>query len=632
MHVATRVNQLHLASLAVCLRIAMSTNASRCSRSRSAARYAPLPLSPGSLRDMPTEVLRLHLSNLRLVTTGQRAALVQRLRAHLRTAGDATRAPSARDSDPSGPESSGSDSDSPPPEDPEADESKEDSDHDSDSPPPEDPDEGEEDSDRDSETDPSGTPPSSSPPDAEALEPPRARPRTHRHTAVPRGPEPHRRSATSRRRRDGHSLRAPPDSSGDRPRHTTTSRRRHDGHSLRAPPDGSGDHRHIATSRHRRDGHSRRASPDSSGDHRRSATSAHRQDGQMHRAPPGSPGGARRRGRQRSPSSSRSSPCSSSSADSHRHRRPRKRRRYSSTSSTSTTSSSSPHRHHRHGHRRRHRDSSEDWAPPSGISCAPPLSRRLSHRIRRGKYVRFESLLLPSDTPPVTGLGPTKSRAHRSRDGRKVSDLASWLEAWNRYICSRLNAHPALALELAKYQTLVAMLFAHYPVAACLRYDRLFRQAASQDASIRWDALREDIYVWSFTRHSSPPPSPPRPTARHVTARQSFRDRPPVISRLGPPPNPGHTPRLTTGPHTCHPLSHRPGDLPPLQLRAVHQGRRVPVRPCLLDPRLPRATPRQRVSQAVDLSSSEPPPPYDGLNSRWSCDITPTRPGSPGCY
>ena len=451
-------------------RIAMSMNTCRCSRSRSAARHVPLPLSPGSLRDMPTEVLRFHLSNLCLVTTGQRGALVQRLRAHLHTAGDATRAPSACDSDPSGPESSGSnsdspppedpeaeeskedsnhDSDSPPPEDPEAEESKEDSNHDSDSPPPEDPEEGEEDSDRDSKMDPSGIPPSASSPDVEALEPSWERPRTRSHTAVPCGPEPHRHSATSWRRRDGYSLRAPPDSSGDLC--------------------------HTAT-----------------------------------------------------------------------------------------------------------------------------------------------------------------SQAHQSRDGWKVSDLASWLEAWNRDICSHLNAHPALTLELVKYQTLVAMLFAHYPAAACLRYDRLFWQAASQDASILWDALREDIYVWSFTRHSSPlpspPPPPPHPTPLPATQPPGSPFGTALLSSPAwapPPPNPVHTPHLTTGPHTCHRLSHR---LPPLQLRAVHQGRRVPVRPCLLDPRLPRATPRQRVSQAVNMSSSEPPPPYDGLNSRWSCNITTTRPGSPGCY
>ena len=34
-------------------------------------------------------------------------------------------------------------------------------------------------------------------------------------------------------------------------------------------------------------------------------------------------------------------------------------------------------------------------------------------------------------------------------------------------------------------------------------------------------------------------------------------------------------------------------------------------------------------AKGVPLSSSESPPPYDGLNSRWSCDITPTSLGLP---
>ncbi len=70
----------------------------------------------------------------------------------------------------------------------------------------------------------------------------------------------------------------------------------------------------------------------------------------------------------------------------------------------------------------------------------------------------------------------------------------------------------------------MAMLFSHYPSHACLRYDRLFRQAASQDATLRWDAIKEDIYVWCLTRNSPPSPTPV-PTDRQLTA-------PPVLSWL----------------------------------------------------------------------------------------------------
>ncbi len=84
-----------------------------------------------------------------------------------------------------------------------------------------------------------------------------------------------------------------------------------------------------------------------------------------------------------------------------------------------------------------------------------------------------------------------------------------------------------MALELAKYQTLIAMLFCHYPATSCLRYDRLFRQAASQDASLRWDTVKEDIYVWCLTRQSPPPlQGLPLPDRRPLQ-QQSFRWRQP---------------------------------------------------------------------------------------------------------
>lgn len=100
-----------------------------------------------------------------------------------------------------------------------------------------------------------------------------------------------------------------------------------------------------------------------------------------------------------------------------------------------------------------------------------------------------------------------------------MTDLPSWLEAWNRYLCCHLSYFPLTALEMVKYQTLLIMLFAHHPPQHCLEYDRLFRQSAAQDTSLRWDAIKEDIYVWAITKRS-----------------QSFRDKPNIMSRLGPQP------------------------------------------------------------------------------------------------
>ena len=95
--------------------------------------------------------------------------------------------------------------------------------------------------------------------------------------------------------------------------------------------------------------------------------------------------------------------------------------------------------------------------------------------------------------------------------------MASWLEAWNRFICCHLSYYPATVLKMAKYQSNMTTLFTNHPPAHCLEYDCLFRQAASRDTSIRWDVIKEDIYVWSVTKRST-----------------AFRDRFSIMSRLGP--------------------------------------------------------------------------------------------------
>lgn len=257
----------------------------------------------------------------------------------------------------------------------------------------------------------------------------------------------------------------------------------------------------------------------------------------------------------------------------HRKHGPRWRRRHhdpstspSSDSSTSSSSSSGSdtdtssdrkhsmrkhvhHKKHSRRHRRhprrhsRHSPATRDWLDPAisgDIPCAPPLSRHIRHRIRRGKYVRFDKLLLPPNTPFVQQITNPAKHKKKHATTRQVHDGASWLEAWNRYLCTRLSYHISMALELAKYQTMMAMFFMHHPPAACITYDKLFWQAAAADRTLRWDCIKEDIYIWSLTQ-------------RHTPFRGSFRDKVPITARLGPPTNPTDPlkPPLNCATHTA---------------------------------------------------------------------------------
>ena len=248
---------------------------------------------------------------------------------------------------------------------------------------------------------------------------------------------------------------------------------------------------------------------------------------------------SQRRGGSPSPSSSPSSSSYSSST--------------SSTSSSSTGSSSSDdghHSHHRcrhrrhshHGKNRRHRNHHSRRRKHRRrrelVSCIPPLSSRLRHKIIHGEYVNFDRLLLPSDVPPLASASRSGRRKHASRT---VSDRASWQESWNQYIATRVAHDPALGLALVKYQAILGMLFNHHPPAACIAYDRLFRQGAARDPSVRWDRMNEEIFVWALTPSSQvqhpadPGPSYSNSRPQHFRAPQP--DRNPISARLGPAPS-----------------------------------------------------------------------------------------------
>ena len=83
--------------------------------------------------------------------------------------------------------------------------------------------------------------------------------------------------------------------------------------------------------------------------------------------------------------------------------------------------------------------------------------------------MRYFILYFSPQSPPHSHpIKPSKTK----RTKRQVTDLHSWLEAWNRYLCARLASY---ALELTKYHTMIAMFLNHHPPQHCIEYDKLFR-------------------------------------------------------------------------------------------------------------------------------------------------------------
>ena len=189
------------------------------------------------------------------------------------------------------------------------------------------------------------------------------------------------------------------------------------------------------------------------------------------------------------------------------------------------------------GRKRHHGDSSDysssdssdsevyDSLPYLPLRTPPP--RYIRERIKRGKYVSFSRLLEKSRVSQGSKLP-----ASRSRD---VHDLASWLEAWNIYLPIRVAHDPPMALELVKYQGIICALFASFGPASGIGYDRLFRHHAAEDPSLRWDTLKEDIFVFQTNSSQKAP----------------FRKQ--VFSRLGPQPdqNPNRESHAPSGVEIC---------------------------------------------------------------------------------
>ena len=186
---------------------------------------------------------------------------------------------------------------------------------------------------------------------------------------------------------------------------------------------------------------------------------------------------------------------------------------------------------------------------------------------------------------------------------------------------------PPLALELAKYQTILAMLFSQYPASHCLRYDRLFRQAAAHDPTLRWDELKEDVYVWCFTRHISPH----RPTDRRTAAPllgspfvTGLTSTATLAHRLPHPPLPSSAYFASANSLSPHHAPSNPGSTPPWPTCAGHpptlySGSATPRRTPVGGPLCPYATMARYLAGGAPTSAPAQRPLFTFASS---CPLT----------
>lgn len=174
--------------------------------------------------------------------------------------------------------------------------------------------------------------------------------------------------------------------------------------------------------------------------------------------------------------------------------------------------------------------------PTAPLTQPPPLPDKVRQKIVRGEYIDLDTLLPESLYPARHGLSPSPSFTLRlssdssSADGdvviaqqkpaakRTIRDLPSWMEAWNVYIQVVVQQHPARALSMLAYQSIICAASISFPPRCWLRYDQRFRACAAADTTIRWDRKHNDLWLECFTQPLAQPPAQPPAQPQSATA------------------------------------------------------------------------------------------------------------------
>lgn len=154
------------------------------------------------------------------------------------------------------------------------------------------------------------------------------------------------------------------------------------------------------------------------------------------------------------------------------------------------------------------------FAPNQAHALSVPAS--LQDRIVRGEFLEFASLL-----PDVLGA-PKRDTIQLQLNGartvelvepeagvpsvrRRIYDLATWFEAWSRFMFVIVSHAPSRFPELMAYQSTILSANGKYFPEAWLAYDREFRRAASLEPTKRWDVIDANMWQLNMTGKSRPP-------------------------------------------------------------------------------------------------------------------------------
>ena len=126
----------------------------------------------------------------------------------------------------------------------------------------------------------------------------------------------------------------------------------------------------------------------------------------------------------------------------------------------------------------------------------PPVPAKLAARIRRWEYVEMGELL------PEFWIGSKAEEGEvkiRTRQGRKVSDIFTWLQSYGLYVAVLAPNKPQVIPELMAYMGLILRVSQDYEGLGWVRYDSAFRRQAALTGNKKWSVVNATLFAMNFS-------------------------------------------------------------------------------------------------------------------------------------
>ena len=139
---------------------------------------------------------------------------------------------------------------------------------------------------------------------------------------------------------------------------------------------------------------------------------------------------------------------------------------------------------------------------PSVSVSLPPVPLAVQHRILRGEFIDFNSLLPQVMFFPANTTLPINANRFTMQPAR-INSFSSWLDVWNTYISTTVACNPSRASELLGYQRLIHSASKHFSTPAWLNYYVQFRILATPNPQLRWNLGHSELWLENLVSQSS---------------------------------------------------------------------------------------------------------------------------------